>query len=76
MDKKLIRRIIHWGLLVIITIFIITGLGIDNYRFIESITLGLLTKPISFQIHNYLIYPLIVFLYLHILITWKKRKID
>lgn len=76
MDKKLIRRIIHWGLLVIITIFIITGLGIANYRFIESITLGLLTKPISFQIHNYLIYPLIVFLYLHILITWKKRKID
>ena len=72
MDKKLVRKIIHWGLLVIIIIFIITGLGIARYRVIESITLGLLTKPIAYQIHSYLIFPLIVFLYLHILFTWKK----
>ena len=74
MDKKLIRKIIHWGLLVIIIIFIVTGLGIARYRIIESITLGLLTKPVSYQVHSYLIYPLIVFLYLHILFTWKKKK--
>jgi thiosulfate reductase cytochrome b subunit len=74
MDKKLVKKIIHWGLLVIIVIFIITGLGIVNYRIIESITFGLLTKPISYQIHSYLIYPLIIFLYLHILFTWKKKK--
>jgi thiosulfate reductase cytochrome b subunit len=73
-DKKLVRKIIHWGLLVIILIFIITGLGIARYRIIETITLGLLSKPISYQIHSYLIFPLIIFLYLHILITWKKRK--
>jgi thiosulfate reductase cytochrome b subunit len=72
MDKKLIRKIVHWGLLVIIIIFIITGLGITRYRVTESITLGLLTKPIAYQIHSYLILPLIVFLYLHILFTWKK----
>ena len=76
MDKKQIRKIIHWGLLVIIIIFIFTGLGIVRYRIIESITLGLLTKPISFQVHTYLTFPLIVFLYLHILLTWKKRKKD
>ena len=74
MDKKLFRKIIHWGLLVIIIIFIITGLGIARYRIIESITLGLLTKPISFQVHTYLIFPLIIFLYLHIFLTWKKKK--
>ncbi len=74
MDKKLVRKIIHWGLLVIIIIFIITGLGIARYRIIESITLGLLIKPISFQVHTYLIFPLIIFLYLHILLTWKKKK--
>ena len=76
MDKKQIRKIIHWGLLVIIIIFIFTGLGIVRYRIIESITLGLLTKPISFQVHTYLTFLLIVFLYLHILLTWKKRKKD
>jgi len=73
-DKKLVRKIIHWGLLGLIIIFIITGLGIARYRIIESITFGLLSKPISFQIHTYLIFPLVVFLYLHILFTWKKRK--
>ncbi len=74
MDKKLVRKIIHWGLLAIIIIFIITGLGVARYRIIESITLGLLTKPISFQVHTYLIFPLIIFLYLHILLTWKRKK--
>jgi len=74
MDKKLVRKIIHWGLLVIIIIFIITGLGFARYRVIESITFGLLTKPVAYQIHSYLIFPLIVFLYLHILITWKNKK--
>jgi thiosulfate reductase cytochrome b subunit len=74
LDKKLIRRIIHCGLLIIIIIFIITGFGIARYQIIESLTLGLISKPVSFQVHFYLIFPLIVFLYLHILLTWKKNK--
>jgi thiosulfate reductase cytochrome b subunit len=74
MDKKLIRKIVHWGLLVLIIIFIVTGLGIVRYKIIESITFGLLSKPVSYQIHTYLIFPLIIFLYLHILFTWKKKK--
>ncbi|KYK30707.1 MAG: hypothetical protein AYK22_08485 [Thermoplasmatales archaeon SG8-52-3] len=74
MNKKLFRKIIHWGLLVIIIVFIITGLGIFRYKIIESITFGLITKPISFQVHTYLTFPLVVFLYLHILLTWKRKK--
>ena len=74
MDKKLVIKIVHWGLLVIIIIFIITGLGIARYRIIDSITLGVLSKPLSYQIHTYLIFPLIIFLYLHILVTWKNKK--
>ena len=74
MDKKLVKKIIHWGLLVIIIIFIITGLGIARYKIIESLTLGLLTKPISFQLHTYLIFPLVILLYLHIMLYWKRKK--
>lgn len=74
MDKKLVRKIIHWGLLVIIIIFILTGLGIARYQIIEALTLGLLNKPISFQVHTYLTFPLVIFLYLHILLTWKRKK--
>lgn len=73
MDKKLVRKIIHWGLLIIIIISIITGLGIANYRVIQTLTLGLLTKPVSFQLHSYLVIPLVIFIYIHILLTWKKK---
>ena len=74
MDKKLIKRIVHWGLLVLIIIFIITGFGITRYRIIETMTFGLLSKPLSSQIHSYLIFPLVIFLYLHVYLTWKKNK--
>ena len=74
MNKILVRKIIHWGLLILIIIFIITGLGIARYRIIETLTFGLLSKSVSYQIHSYFIYPLIVFLYLHIFFTWKKKK--
>ena len=73
-DKKNFRMIVHWGLLILIILFIITGIGITRYRIIESATLGLLSKPTSYQLHIYLIFPLIVFLYLHIVLTMKRRK--
>ena len=74
MEKRLLRRIIHWGLLVIIIVFIITGFGIVRYRIIETMTFGLLSKPVSYQIHSYLVFPLVVFLYLHVFLTWKKKR--
>jgi len=74
MDIKLVRKTIHWGLLVLIIVFIITGFGITRYRIIETITFGLLSKPISFQIHSYLVFPLVIFLYLHVYLTWKKKR--
>jgi len=74
MDKKLVRKIVHWGLLVIIIISIITGLGIANFRVVRAITFGLLNKPVSYMIHSFLIFPLVIFLYLHILFTRKKKR--
>ena len=74
MDKRLVRKIIHWGLLIIIIIFIITGFGIARYRIIEAMTFGLLSKPVSYQIHSYLVIPLVIFLYLHVFLTWKKKE--
>jgi len=74
MDKKLIKKIIHWGLLVLIIVFIVTGFGIVRYKIIETLTFGLLTKPVSYQIHSYLVIPLVIFLYLHVYLTWKRKK--
>jgi len=74
MNKKLIRKIMHWGLLVLIIVFIVTGFGIARYQIIEAMTFGLLSKPVSYQIHSYLVLPLVIFLYLHVYLTWKKKK--
>ena len=74
MNNKNVRRIIHYGLLVVIIIYVVTGFGISKNRTIGPLTLELLSKPAAFRIHTYLIYPLIVFLYLHIILTYKKNK--
>ena len=73
MTPKLLFRILHWLLLIIVILFILSGYGITEYRFIESITFGLLPKPLAFQMHLYLIYPFLLLLILHILITTKKK---
>jgi cytochrome b subunit of formate dehydrogenase len=74
MDKKQIRKIVHWGLLVIIIVSIITGFGIIRHRIIQIMTFGLLSKPVSYILHSFLVFPLVIFLYLHIYLTLKKKR--
>jgi len=74
LNNKNVKRVIHYGLLVIIVLYIITGFGITRNNIIGPLTFELLSKPNAAIIHSYLIYPLIIFLYLHLVITYKKRK--
>ena len=57
-----------WAYLALATVvlFIITGYGITQYRIVEMLSFGLLSKPLSFRIHSWLIVPLILFLLMHI----------
>ncbi|MBM4446053.1 MAG: hypothetical protein FJ023_01710 [Chloroflexi bacterium] len=64
--QNLAKRVVHWLLLVVIMLYIITGLGITEYRVVEFLTFGLLAKPLAFKIHDSLIIPFIVLLGLHI----------
>jgi hypothetical protein len=70
---RIIKTLTHVLLTSIIILFIITGFGITNYQIIESLTLGGLSKPLSFQIHTNLIIPLIILLVLHIIFTLGKK---
>jgi len=74
LSNKQIRKIIHYGLLIIIILYVITGFGITRNNIIGPITFELLSKANATILHSYLIYPLVAFLYLHILLTIKKRK--
>jgi len=67
-------KIIHYSLLILTLLFLITGLGIMYYQVVEQVTGGLLAKPLNFQIHTILIIPFIVLLTLHILFSIFKKK--
>ena len=76
---QIIKTLTHVLLTIVIMLFIATGFGITNYQIVESLTLGGLSKPLSFQIHTNLTIPLILLLIAHIGFTiekkfWKKNN--
>ena len=74
MNQIKMIRYTHWVFTIFIIFYIFTGFGISNYRLIEPITFGLISKPIAFQLHSILIYPFLALLFIHILLTLKSRK--
>jgi hypothetical protein len=79
MAQYLFERIIQWALLGVTIIYIITGLGITEFRIIEPATFGLLSKNLSFAIHDNLLIPFTVLLVLHIAVKpvkqiYRKRR--
>ena len=79
-NPKLLKSVIKWLLLVVVVIYLITGFGITEFRIVETLTLGLLTKSWAFRIHDILWIPFVILLVLHILLPtilrlWRKRKL-
>ena len=73
MNKKLIATIVHWSFTAFLLFYILTGFGITNFQIVRTITFGLVTKPLAFQLHTLFIYPFIILLILHILLSIKKK---
>jgi hypothetical protein len=69
-----LRKIVYWTLLAIVFVYIISGFGILYYQIIETVTLGILTKALSYEIHNYLLIPFLVVLAIHIFLALGKKK--
>ena len=68
MASNIIERTIHWSLLAVTAISVVSGIGITEYRTIEPLTLGLLSKSMSFTIHTNLGMPFLILLILHVFI--------
>ena len=69
MNKKTVRAVglsIQIVLLLLLITYGLTGYGITEFRTIEKITFGLMTKRLAFQIHNSLVIPFLVVLLLHL----------
>lgn len=63
----MILKIVHWLLAALAMALVISGLGITEFRVVEAITFGMLTKPLSFQLHTILWIPFLVLLAFHII---------
>jgi hypothetical protein len=65
-NQRLMKGTIHWLLTVVAIIYLITGFGITEFRIVESLTFGLLSKSLAHSIHINLEIPFITLLVLHI----------
>ena len=70
MSQKTLKRIIRWLLLAIVIAYGLSGFGITEFRIVESLTFGLLTKNLAFKIHDILWIPFLVLLTLHIYLSY------
>ncbi|MFC1907552.1 hypothetical protein ACFLW8_05650 [Chloroflexota bacterium] len=66
---KSIKRIVRWSLITALLLYAISGFGITEYRIVEPLTLGLLTKPLAFKLHDYIFIPFAILLALHIFLA-------
>jgi len=64
---RMMNRILLWLLITTAILFLITGFGITEYRTVEAVTFGLLTKPLAFKLHFLLWIPFVVLLAWHML---------
>jgi len=65
-NQRRMRETIYWLLTAVVIVYLITGFGITQYRIVEPLTFGLLTKSLAHKIHINMEIPFIILLILHI----------
>ena len=66
LTRNLARQVVHWLLLALLVVYVVTGFGITEFRIVEWATFGLLGKALAFRMHDNLLIPFIILLVLHI----------
>jgi hypothetical protein len=66
-DWRFFRMLVRWLLFATVLLFVLSGYGISEPKTVESLTFGLITKSVAFSIHDNLIIPFTLLIFLHIL---------
>lgn len=61
-----LRKAIQVILLILLIAYGISGFGITQFRIVETLSFGLISKLLAFQLHDNLAVPFAIFLLLHI----------
>ena len=70
----IIRKAVAWCLLVTILFYMLTGFGIIYWNIVTPLTLGLLGKAQSYQIHNILWAPFLLLLVAHVALGFTRKR--
>ena len=62
----MVKKVVIWLLGIVTVLYIVSGFGITEFRTVETLTFGLLTKNLAFRIHDSLWVPFIVLLLMHL----------
>lgn len=74
MEKWAVKRAIAWMLLAVTLLFLLSGWGITQYQIVTPLTLGLMGKATSFQVHEWLWIPFGVLLVVHVYLGMFRKK--
>jgi hypothetical protein len=72
MKDRDIKRLVIWLLGGVTIVFLLSGFGITSPDLVTPLTLGLLGKSVSYQVHTYLWGPFLILVLLHIYLGLKK----
>ena len=64
-----VSRVIHWLLVIVLLIYLVTGLDIAYYQVMQIVTFGLLSKLAATKIHDALLLPFVILLVLHVVVV-------
>jgi hypothetical protein len=70
MHKKTFKKMVHFLLIILVVLVIISGLGIIYYQIIDLVTMSILTKDLAFKIHTLIFIPFLIVLLLHSAMSW------
>ena len=73
---RAIGRLCGWVTMALVLLTLLTGYGITQFRIVDPLTLGMLTKAVAQRWHAYTDLPLVVFLVFHIGIAlwWRMSR--
>jgi cytochrome b subunit of formate dehydrogenase len=76
LKRRRVIQITHWTFAVVTILFLVSGFGITEFRIVETLTFGLLTKSLAFKIHEVVWIPFVILLVLHSYqgLSRKKKK--
>ena len=76
--QNILKKTVIWLLSIIIVLYGVSGFGITEFRTVEILTFGFLTKNLAFKIHNSLEIPFVILLILHLCLPfvfkWRNGK--